>query len=63
MMCKKTVHNKRYQGKFVAMVATGSDKIVASGSDANVVANKARKQGSGCPVVLFVPKEDTTYLF
>ncbi len=62
-MCKKNIHNKKYQGKFVAMAATGSNEVVASGSDANVVANKARKQGSGCPIVFFVPKENTTYLF
>ena len=57
------VTGKEYQGKYVAFGGIGSSKIIASGRSVNSVTQRARKQGVEVPVIVFVPKDDTSYIY
>ena len=57
------VTDKRYQGKYVAFDAQKGKKIVAFGEDVGQVIFKAREQGVDTPAIVFVPKEDTAYVY
>jgi formylmethanofuran dehydrogenase subunit D len=59
---KLTVESK-YQGKYVAFSSSEGKKVIASGRDAGIVIEKARKKGVDTPAIVFVPKEDVTYIY
>ena len=59
---KLTVESK-YQGKYVAFSSSEDKKVIASGRDAGAVIEKARKKGVDTPAIVFVPKEDVTYIY
>jgi formylmethanofuran dehydrogenase subunit D len=69
-MPKKNVKNHlkltvepKYQGKYVAFSTSEGNKVIASGRDAGTVIEKARKNGVDTPAIVFVPKEDVTYIY
>lgn len=57
------VANKKYEGKYVAFDPDKNDVVVAFGQDAGVVIKKARAKGIKVPAVIFVPMEDTAYVY
>lgn len=57
------VTNKKYSGKHVAMKSFTDKTVVASGNDVEKVYAAAQKKGVADPVMLFVPKKDTTYIY
>jgi hypothetical protein len=59
---KLTVESK-YQGKYVAFSSSEDKKVIASGRDAGTVIEKARKKGVDTPAIVFVHKEDVTYIY
>ena len=59
---KLTVESK-YQGKYVAYSSSDGKKVIASGRNAGNVIEKARKKGVDTPAIVFVPKEDVTYIY
>ena len=59
---KLTVESK-YQGKYVAFSPSEGKKVIASGRNAGTVIEKARKKGVDTPAIVFVPKEDVTYIY
>lgn len=62
-MSQALVANRKYQGKYVAFDDSHDNKIVAYGQNAGVVIEKARQRGVNVPSVVFVPKEDTAYVY
>ena len=70
IMAKKTSKNhkaivteSKYQGQYVAFSSSKDNKIIASGRKAGTVIQKARKQGEQTPTIIFVPKENATYIY
>ena len=69
-MPKKNIKNhlkltleSKYQGQYVAFSPCDGKKVIASGRDAGTVIEKARKKGVDTPAIVFVPKEDVTYIY
>jgi len=69
-MPKKTAKNhlnliveSKYQGKYVAFSPSEGKKVIASSRNAGTVIEKARKKGVDTPAIVFVPKEDVTYIY
>lgn len=63
MGAKVLVANAKYSGKHVAMKSFEDNTIVASGKNPGKVYVAAQKKGVDNPVMVFVPKKDTTYIF
>ena len=57
------VKEKRYEGKYVAMVSFTNNRVVASGDDPAKVVKLAEMKGVSQPVVLFVPKGNITQIY
>jgi hypothetical protein len=57
------VKNKRYKGNYVAFKSFNDRKVVASGKNPSDVLNKSRKKGAKTPVLVFVNKDDTAYIY
>lgn len=55
--------DKRYHEKHVALKDFNSREVVAFGKDPLRVAKKAKKKGCKEPVIVFVPKPGTVYLY
>ncbi|MCD4830230.1 MAG: DUF5678 domain-containing protein [Anaerohalosphaeraceae bacterium] len=62
-MSQVLVADKRYQGKYVAFDPLKGKDVVAFGEDVGDVINKARGKGVGEPAVVFVPKDNTAYIY
>ena len=62
-MSQVLVADKRYQGKYVAFDTKKGKKIVAFGEDVGKVILKASEKCTGTPAIVFVPKEDTAYVY
>lgn len=60
---RNSVKNQNYQGKYVAFDPSDREKVVASGSNAGTVIKKARQKGIEIPTIVFVPKDNMTYLY
>lgn len=60
---KMIVGNKKYLGKYVAMVSFNNKSVVASGTDPSIVRKKADKKGVSAPVVIYVPDKDVYNVF
>jgi len=63
-MAKKTnkkssnvASNPKYQGKYVAFAATGTE-VIAAGKDPSVVINRARKKGIKVPSIEVIIPEN-----
>ena len=63
MVNKALVANKKYEGKYVAFDSNRGDKVIAFGQNAGAVVKKARARGVAVPAIVFVPKEDTVYVY
>ena len=57
MAKKALVNNKKYVGKFVAMVSFNDRSVIASGANPTNVIKRAEKKGFSRPVVIHVPEE------
>ena len=57
------VAENKYEGKYVALESFTSNHVVASGKNPAHVLNAAEKKGIASPVIIFVPKEDITYIY
>jgi hypothetical protein len=53
----------RYGGQFVTVKSFGSKTVVTHGKKAVDVMARAKKKGIEEPVLIFVPKKNTGYLF
>ena len=62
-MSKVLVADKKYQGKYIAFNPSGEKKVIASGQNAGTVIKKAREKGVEVPAIVFVPKENTAYIY
>ncbi len=62
-MSQVLVADKRYQGKYVAYDPRKGKEVVAFGDDVGDVINNAREKGVGEPAIVFVPKDDTAYVY
>ncbi len=61
--CQTLVTESKYQGKYVAFSPSEGKKVIAYGRNAGAVIEKARKKGVDVPAIVFVPKEDVTYIY
>jgi hypothetical protein len=52
-----------YAGQYVALDPASGNKIIAHGPRSNCVAAKARRAGVEVPVIIYVPKRDSAYLY
>jgi len=57
------VKNKRYEGKYVAFRSFNDRRVVASGKNPSDVLNKSKKKGAKTPVLVFVNKDNTAYIY
>ena len=57
------VADKKYEGKYVALESFTNNHVVASGKDPLRVMNAAGKTGVKEPVIVFIPKENMTYIY
>jgi hypothetical protein len=53
----------KYEGQYVALDPSNSDRVIASGPESNRVAAEARRAGVKVPVIIYVPSKDSTYLY
>lgn len=53
----------KYGGKYVAMKSFVDNTVVASGVNAAKVHERAQKKGVADPVMLFVPKQNVSYIY
>jgi len=56
-------HQGGYAGQYVALDPATGNKIVAHGTRSNCVAAEARRAGVEVPVIIYVPKRDSAYLY
>lgn len=63
MSKKVIVNNKKYVGKYVAMVSFNNKSVVASGKDPVKVKHRAEQKGVPSPVVMYVPDKDVYNVF
>ena len=61
--CLKLIAESKYQGKYVAFSPSEGKKVIASGRNAGTVIEKDLKKGVDIPAIVFVPKEDVTYIY
>jgi len=57
------VTDSRYEGQYVAFDPAKGRKIIAHDRNAGAVIDKARKLGVAVPAVVFVPRNDITYIY
>ena len=57
------VADKKYEGKYVALESFTNKRVVASGNNPVRVLNAATKKGFTESVIVFVPKENMTYIY
>ena len=57
------VKDKKYEGKFVAIISPSDKHIIASGNTPYQVSKKAEKKGYKEPVIFFVPKSGMNYAY
>ncbi|TAL17718.1 hypothetical protein EPN96_04130 [bacterium] len=57
------VKDKKYSGKYVAMVSFYDSEVVASGKDPSAVMASARKKGYESPVVMYVPEKSAVFVY
>ena len=62
-MTQVLVADKQYQGKYVAFDPKKGKEVIASGLNAGMVIKKAREKGVSVPSVVFIPKENTAYVY
>jgi len=62
-MANKACESKKSEAKYVAFGPEGFKKLIASGPNVGKVIDRARQEGIEIPTVVFVPKEDTTYIY
>jgi hypothetical protein len=55
--------DKKYEGKYVALESFTNNRVVASGKDPLRVMNAAGKTGVKEPAIIFIPKENMTYIY
>ncbi len=53
----------QYQGKYIATKTFNARKVIASGNNPMKVRKEAIKNGAKSPVVVYVPKSSTIYIF
>lgn len=63
MNAQVLVRDKKYSGKYVAMVSFSDSKVVASGEDPSAVMVAARKKGHDSPVVMYVPEKAEVFVY
>jgi len=54
---------EKYGGQYVATKTFQSKTVISSGSNPETVLKDAKRQGVEEPVVFYIPKKDTVYLF
>jgi len=57
------VTDKKYEGKYVAFDSSKGRKIIASDRNPGKLIDKARKMGIDVPLIVFVPKGNTAYIY
>ena len=57
------VRDKKYSGKYVAMVSFTNSDVVASGKDPSKVMTSAIKKGYESPVVMYVPEKAEVFVY
>jgi hypothetical protein len=57
------VADKKYEGKYVALASFVDSTVVAFGDDPSEVLAESRKKGAEAPVVVFITKNDTAYIY
>ena len=60
---KMIVKNKKYVGKYVAMVSFNNKNVVASGKDPIRVKERADKKGFSSSVLIYVPDKNVYNVF
>jgi hypothetical protein len=63
MNAQVLVTDKKFSGKYVAMVSFTDSKVVASGSDPAKVMLSAVKKGLESPVVMYVPERAEVFVY
>ena len=57
------VNDKKYEGKYVALVFNPESTVVASGEDPAEVIKEARAAGFPAPVILFIPESGVDLMY
>jgi hypothetical protein len=57
------VKNKRYKGNYIAFKSFNDRKVLAFGKNPANFLSKSRKKGVKTPVLVFVNKDDTAYIY
>jgi hypothetical protein len=57
------VVDKKYEGKYVALASFADSTVIAFGDDPSEVLAESRKKGAETPVVVFITKDDTAYIY
>lgn len=52
-----------YAGKYVALKSRKEEDVVSSGDDPKKVFDEAKQKGIQNPVIIFVPKSDSVYIY
>jgi len=60
---QSTSKGGQYQGKYIATKSFNARKVIAFGNDPIKVRKKAIENGAESPVVVYVPKSTTIYIF
>lgn len=57
------IHDEKYEGKYVAIMPFTKDVVITSGSTSIQVLEEAQKKGIENPVIVYIPKHGSTFLF
>ena len=63
MLSTTLVNNRKYIGKFVALISFNNRRIVASGKDLIKVCEKAEQRGFADPLIIYVEPQDVVNIY
>jgi len=63
MPSRTLVNDKKYIGKYVAIVSFNDRKIIASGKDPITVCEKAEQKGFADPLIIYVQPHDVVNIY
>lgn len=62
-MVKELSIDPIYAGKYVALKSRKEETVISSGDDPKKVFDEAKQNGIENPVIIFIPKADSVYIY
>jgi hypothetical protein len=62
-MVKELSIDPIYAGKYVALKSRNEEIVISSGDDPKKVFDEAKQNGIKNPVIIFIPKADSIYIY